>query len=390
MADKWIFVIVSILMMIGLVFSYSLPIYLETINGWGEYYFFKKFLFFSLWGLFIMYLLSQCNPDKCIKIIGFSLFFIAGLLILLMATPFLDAYCPTIKGAKRWIKIFGFTISPIEFFKIGVIYFFAWGFSRKLSNIKFQTFKEEIEVVFPYILILIILAFFVIIFQSDLGQILLISLLFIFMIIFTNTSIKMFLSLSGAFVFLAILGIMIAGYRIERLKTSLYNIYLLMPDFFQKLFPLDINSNDISYQIRQSINAIYNGGFTGKGIGNGEFKMGFLSDVHTDFVLSGIAEEIGFGGIVLVIILLLGLIFRIFKIANRLEDNTKQDKINKFFTIGVGLLLGFETILNSMGIVGLFPLKGLPIPFVSYGGSAIIAFSIAVGMVLMISKKAEL
>ena len=118
--------------------------------------------------------------------------------------------------------------------------------------------------------------------------------------------------------------------------------------------------------------------------------MGFLSDVHTDFVLAGIAEEIGFFGVLLVMMLITALIWRIFKIANRIEPKTHKDYIHKLFAIGVGLLIGFETILNAMGIIGLFPLKGLPVPFVSYGGSALISFSIAIGMVLMLSKKAKL
>ena len=115
-----------------------------------------------------------------------------------------------------------------------------------------------------------------------------------------------------------------------------------------------------------------------------------MSDVHTDFVLAGISEEIGFLGVLLVMMLILALIWRIFKIANRIQVSSNQDKINQFFAIGVGLLIGLETILNAMGIIGFFPLKGLPIPFVSYGGSAIISCSIAVGMVLSLSKKAKL
>jgi len=187
-----------------------------------------------------------------------------------------------------------------------------------------------------------------------------------------------------------IIGISQKTYRLERLKSSFYNIYLLLPKSIQNMFDIQISSIDISYQIRQSINAIHNGGLKGVGIGNGELKMGFLSDVHTDFVLSGIAEEIGFLGVLAIMILLSVLIWRILKIANRIDIKTHNDYVFKLFTVGVAILIGLETILNIMGIIGLFPLKGLPIPFVSYGGSSIIAFSIAIGMVLMISKKAKL
>ena len=389
MADKFIYVIVSILLGFGLVFSYSLPVFLETRYGWSEFHFFFRFLGFSIIGLTIMFLLSQCNPDKCISKIGWGLLVVSTIIILLMPTPVLSHFCPVIKGARRWIRIAGISIAPVEFFKIGMIYFFAWGFSRKLRSNHFRTLKEEIKVLIPYALIIGFIGGYVILYQSDLGQVLLISIIFTIMLTFTNTTYKTF-----GVIFLAIFGILIfgllhGGYRVERIKSSLYNIYLLLPKWMQNLFDVQVSTIDVSYQIRQSINAIHNGGFTGVGIGNGEIKLGFLSDVHTDFVLAGIAEEIGFIGVVAVLSLISLLIWRIFKIANRMTTKTHNDYVLRLFVIGVGILIGLETILNIMGIIGLFPLKGLPIPFVSYGGSSIIAFSVAIGMVLMISKKVK-
>ena len=206
----------------------------------------------------------------------------------------------------------------------------------------------------------------------------------------TKASFKIYTFLITIVVIVGAIGLSLGDYRIARLRTMLFNIYLLLPDFIQSWFDVSPKSVSISFQIKQGINAIYNGGLFGKGPGNGEFKLGFLSDVHTDFVLAGISEEIGFLGVLLVMMLILALIWRIFKIANRIQVSSNQDKINQFFAIGVGLLIGLETILNAMGIIGFFPLKGLPIPFVSYGGSAIISCSIAVGMVLSLSKKAKL
>ena len=375
---------------IGLVFSYSLPIYLEAKHNWGEYHFFIRFLIFSIAGIGIMYGLAQCKPDKCIHIIGWSLLVGAGILIVLMPTPILSPIVPVIKGARRWIEFGPIRISPIEFFKVGMIYFFAWSFSRKLIPNNFKNVKEELKKLLPYLIILGILAFVLIIYQSDLGQAMLLFILFTIMLLFTKVSAKTFsvLIISGIIVF--IIGISQKTYRMERFETSLYSIYLSLPQNVQNWFDVKISSNDISYQIRQSLNAIHNGGFKGVGIGNGEIKLGFLSDVHTDFVLAGIAEETGFIGVFLVMMLLLALIWRILKIANRIETKSHQDYVYVLFCIGVAMLIAVETILNALGIIGFFPLKGLPVPFVSYGGSAMISFSIAVGMVLMISKKAKL
>lgn len=104
--------------------------------------------------------------------------------------------------------------------------------------------------------------------------------------------------------------------------------------------------------------------------------------MHTDFVLAGVAEELGFVGLVFVLILMLTIIFRIFKIASKLKN-----PVYSLFCIGVALLIGFAFIINSFGIAGVTPVKGIAVPFLSYGGSQILSLSLAIGMVLMVSKK---
>ena len=390
MADKWIYIVVAILMGIGAVFSYSLPVFIELKYGYSEYHFFIRFIIFSLLGLLIMYFLSQCNPKKCFKPIGGTLFVVGFLVIFLMATPVLSPFCPTIKGAKRWIDLGFARISPIEFFKIGLIYFFSWGFSVKLVSKHSRTFKEELKDLTIFLVVLGITAFFVIFNQSDLGETLLIFIIFFIMLIFTQVSLKTFRILIVIGIGIATLGLLLKSYRVGRLKDFLYNLYYMLPDSVKNHLNWDFTTSNISYQLRQSMNAIHNGGVWGTGIGNGQIKMGFLSDVHTDFILAGIAEETGFMGVFLVICLLSFLVLRILRIAINIETQTERDYQYKLFAVGIAILISLETILNSLGIIGLLPLKGLPVPFVSYGGSSIIGFSIGVGMVLMISKKVKI
>jgi cell division protein FtsW len=388
-ADKWIFIIVIALMSIGAVFSYSLPIYIETKYNYGEWHFFLRYITFASVGIIIMMILAQLNPDKVFKILGWTLF-LGGFITILIMPKLPESICPVIKGARRWISLGVIRISPLEFFKVGLIFFFAWSFSRKLLPKHFNSFKEEFMAIWPYLFLLTVVAIVTIIFQSDLGETLLILMIFTIMLLFTKVSPKTFgaLILIGGILF--VVGIAHKSYRLERFKSALYNIYLMLPEFMQKWFNVNITSYDISYQLRQSINAIHNGGFFGVGIGNGQLKMGFLSDVHTDFVLSGIAEETGFLGVILVLILITLLIWRIFKIANHIQTKRLIDYVYQLFCVGIGVLIGFETLLNILGIIGILPLKGLPIPFVSYGGSSMLAFSIACGMVLMISKRVDL
>ena len=139
------------------------------------------------------------------------------------------------------------------------------------------------------------------------------------------------------------------------------------------------------YQIGHSLNAIHNGGLFGTGIANGTFKLGFLSEVHTDFVLAGLAEEFGFAGVLFVVVIFMWMLQRIFKVANRTKDRSVY-----LFSIGVGLMLSFAFLVNAYGISGITPIKGISVPFLSYGGSAILGASVAIGMVLMASKKADM
>lgn len=151
---------------------------------------------------------------------------------------------------------------------------------------------------------------------------------------------------------------------------------------FEVVQDLKVQAYEEPYQISNSLNAIHNGGFWGKGLSGGQFELGYLSEVHTDFVLAGIAEEFGFVGILLVTGLTLFITYRIFKIAAMVQNPTHY-----LFSVGVGLIIALSFIINSFGITGLFPIKGIALPFLSYGGSHIMASSFAIGLILMISKE---
>lgn len=136
------------------------------------------------------------------------------------------------------------------------------------------------------------------------------------------------------------------------------------------------------YQISHSLNAIKHGGLFGEGIGNGLFKLGYLSEVHTDFVLAGIAEEVGALGVMGLALVILLVVYRIFRIASR-----SSNKVYYLFSLGIGLLIVFSFLMNAYGITSITPIKGISVPFISYGGSSVLALSLGIGMVLMISKR---
>jgi cell division protein FtsW len=386
MADRQLFTLVSVLIGISIVLIYSLSAYITLLFEVNQFHFAIRQAVFGFLSIFIIWLLAQGDPDKHLTPIGFTLFI--GSTILMIAMPFLPEFLVSaVGGAKRWIKVFGFSLAPVEFFKIGFVYFLAWSFSRKLGHHGGMGVKEEYIRFAPYGIVFIGAMFVIAFVQNDLGQVVVLGLTLLFMLMFAGSSFRFFLTLLIGAVLFFLFFIFTAEHRILRIKSwwalAQNNILEIFPESIaaQLRVPTEVEP----YQIGHSLNAIHNGGLFGAGVSNGTFKLGFLSEVHTDFVLAGLAEEFGFIGVFVVVILFMWMLQRIFKIANRAQDSKTY-----LFSLGVGLLLAFAFLVNAYGISGITPIKGISVPFLSYGGSSVLAASIGIGMVLMVSKKVKM
>lgn len=386
MVDRPLFIISASLITIGIIFSYSLSSFAILYYDYGEFHFVFRQLIAGILGIMLMWGISRCNPDNFILWFGFSLFF--GGIFLMFIMHFLpESLATSAGGAKRWIRLPFFSLAPVEFFKIGFIIFLAWSFARKFSLLEQKTLKEEFITFLPYVAVFLIAVYLIAILQNDLGQIVLLGATLALMMTFAGSSFKLFLYLlSGAFA-LFILVIITSTHRIMRIKAWWAGTQDLILSFFPQFIANSLRVENLPepYQIQHSLNAIANGGILGEGLGNGLIKLGFLSEVHTDVILAGIAEEIGFVGLLCISLLFVALLFRILKIANRCENTMYY-----LFCSGVAVLLGFSFLINAFGISGLIPIKGIAVPFLSYGGSSILATSIMIGMVLSISKKAKM
>jgi len=385
-ADRKLFAIVSILITISMILSYSLTTYTILFFDVSPFHFVIRQIIFGLLGITIMFVLSRLNPDVWLIRIGMLLFL--GSLILMIAMPFLPSNIVSeVGGAKRWIKVAGFSLAPVEFFKVGFVYFLAWSFSRKLGYHGGMGLANEFKRFLPYGVVFVVAMFIIAFLQKDLGQVVVLGATLLFMLIFAGSSFKFFISILGSIIVAIFIFIVTAQHRILRIKSW----WALAQNSVLELFPswiadkLRVPVEVEPYQISYSLNAIHNGGLFGVGLANGTFKLGFLSEVHTDFVLAGLAEEFGFVGIVIVVGIFLAMLHRIFKIANRTEDTTIY-----LFSIGIGLILSFAFLVNAYGISGITPIKGISVPFLSYGGSAMLGASFGIGMVLMGSKKADM
>jgi len=385
-ADRTLFTLVATLIAISIVLSYTLSAYITLLFNYNEFHFAIRQAAFGFLSITIIWLLSLLNPDVWLKRIGFTLFI--GSAILMIAMPFLpESLVSAVGGAKRWIKVFGFSLAPVEFFKVGFIYFLAWSFSRKLGDHAGMGLIHEFKRFSPYAIVFIGAMFIIAFVQNDLGQVVVLGLTLLFMLMFAGSSFKFFLSILSVALVFFLFFIFTAEHRIIRIKSW----WALAQNTVLELFPasiaeqLRVPTEVEPYQIGHSLNAIHNGGLFGTGIANGTFKLGFLSEVHTDFVLAGLAEEFGFAGVLFVVVIFMWMLQRIFKVANRTKDRSVY-----LFSIGVGLMLSFAFLVNAYGISGITPIKGISVPFLSYGGSAILGASVAIGMVLMASKKADM
>ena len=368
MIDKPLFATTILLLLIGLVMSYSLSSYVVIQNSYTQSHFFIRQLIAISIGIFLMVGLSKLDPDRWFKPIGIVLFLF--FLFILLSMPLLpETLVYSVGGAKRWINLGSISITPVEFYKIGFIMFISWSLVRtRLPRGKIPL-SQEIKVFVPYISILVISTLLIAVFQKDLGQTVVISATLIVLFILVGSSFRFFSILFGIAITSFILLIVTQPHRLKRIQ--------------EWFLSFDNEANRLqSYQISNSLDAINHGGFWGQGIGNGQYKLGFLSEVHTDFVLAGMIEELGFISILVVVFAFLFIIFRIFKIAATVEN-----PVYYLFAVGVALLLAFSFLINSFGISGITPIKGIAVPFLSYGGSQIIASCLSIGLVLMISKK---
>ncbi|PAF42535.1 cell division protein FtsW [Helicobacter sp. 11S02629-2] len=386
MADKRLFIYVTLLLSVGILMSYSLSAYAIVFYNYSQFHFLARELITGIIGIIIMWGLSYLDLNRQFFIVGFIILVVSALLIFIL--PFLpDSIASSAGGAKRWIRLPGFSLNPIEPFKVGYIFFISWSLSRKFDYNNKYNLLDQIMILIPHIFVFAVMAFMIAVFQNDLGQVVLLGASFIIILIFAGGSFQLFGIIILGFGAIGSILIATSAHRILRLKTWWANIQdlalAIVPNSFVK--DLQVNNLPEPYQIHNAANAIYNGGFFGTGLGNGTFKLGFLSDVHTDMVLAGISEELGFIGLAICVALIFFIVYRILRISYR-----QRNRFYYLFCLGISLLIAISFIINAFGIVGITPVKGIAVPFLSYGGSNLLSNCIAIGLVLALSKKVKL
>ena len=330
---------------------------------WAQYKFGNRFHYliyqgaFILISIFLMYFISKIKINfyyqKATKIL-----IMAFILLILVLIPGIGIVR---NGSRSWFGIGGLGIQPSEFAKLALI-IFASKYLEK-SNKFLKDYKKG---VFP-ILFILFLAFGLIMLEPDFGtgMILVISIIAIMFI--AGVNMKFFFLLGGIGV-IGIIGlIVVAPYRMDRITSFL--------DPWTD--PLGTG-----FQIIQSLYSIGPGGILGMGLFNSRQKHFYLPEPQTDFIFSIISEEFGILGVIIVVSLFAFLLYRSIKISLNCED-----KFKKYLSFGLIFQMIVQCIMNLAVVIGLIPVTGVTLPFLSYGGSSLLISSVSVGIILGISKE---
>lgn len=355
--DKTLLIVVAFLVIIGFlaIFSATAPKCLDE-GGNPAQFLIKQLICFVVGFLGLKFFMNYDYK----KLANWNVVIMASILIALFLVDFTPLGV-VVNGAKRWINIAGFQLQPSEFAKPAVVLLLASAF-RKDANLFDQ--DKWVWAFFP-----IIAMAGLIFIQPNLSMVILLGMTTVVMYMAAGGSMKLFLSCCGALFATVVIGLttIIKPYQLQRLKTWRH----------PESDPLGAG-----YNIIQSLIAFASGGFSGVGYGGSIQKLSYLPECHTDFIFAVIAEELGFVGCVLVIGLFFTFMQRGFVIAARCPD-----MYGKLLAIGITFSITFQAFMNMSVASSFLPTTGVPLPFISYGGSSLIVSLIMVGILLNISKK---
>ncbi|MDF9408641.1 MAG: Lipid II flippase FtsW [Pelotomaculum sp. PtaB.Bin013] len=354
--DFVLFLTVISLLSIGVVMVFSASEYSTLVNYNDSFYYFKRQLAWALLGLIAMRLTMRYNYWQ-LKRYVLPILTIALVLLILVLIPGIGK---EVNGARRWINVGPLPFAPAELVKLCLIIFTAYGLARQKHKVK--TFSKG---VLPYLLVMSSAALLILI-QPDLGTAVSLAGIVIVMIFAAGARLTHLgsIAVSG----LAAVGFAIAmkPYRLQRLMAF--------------LDPWADPQGD-GFHIIQGLYAIGSGGLFGLGLGQSKQKFLYLPENHTDFIFAIIGEELGFIGASLVILLFALFIWRGLKIAI-----TSTDPFASLLATGITAWVGIQSIINIGVVTGSLPVTGIPLPFISFGGTSLLFTMIGVGILLNISQ----
>lgn len=347
---------VILLSIIGLVMLYSFALFSKDFSK------FQKQIIFLIIGIFLAVFLSLLDfrALKESSVFVFSLYFFGVLLLI-----GLFFFGTKIRGVRAWYSFGDFTFQPVEFIKIIYILLFAKYFSAR----HIEMYHKE------HIILSMFYAFFpafLVFLQPDFGSAVILIILWLLMMLVSGIKRKhLFAILAiGILTSLVFWNFFLTGEQKARIFTFLEPYISPQKTYF--------DPKGSGYHILQSIITVGSGGLTGRGFFENytQAKLGFLPEADTDFIFASFVEMFGLVGVLILFLILIFLFVRLFKIATLANDN-----FSKFLVAGFVILVSSGTIINISTNIGLLPITGIPLPFLSCGGSSIISLFIGIGII---------
>lgn len=356
--DYTVVIMIFILSIFGMAMVFSAGYYTTVTENAGAMYYLKRQAFFFLTGLGFLFFFANYDYHRFAR---YSNILMVVSLALLCAVLLVGQ---TVNGATRWIGIGSFRFTPSELSKIFMIIFTAGYLSSDTEAIKK---KENIIMLFAVMIAHVGL----IMMQPNLSTAIVIAFIMFAIMFVAGLNTKYILGLGAAG------GLLLAWIMIFKRDGHWYARLTNWIDPFA-------DAQGDGYQVSQSIIALGNGGLKGLGFGKSISKNLYLPEPTNDFILAIIGEELGFIGFIVLMILYFVLLFRLIMIALKAKD-----KLGFYLATGVAVMLGLQVIINVAVVTASMPATGITLPFISYGGTSIWSFMIAMGIALNVSRKRE-
>ncbi|HEX5814772.1 MAG TPA: putative lipid II flippase FtsW [Methylomirabilota bacterium] len=357
--DMWLFGAAVVLLSAGVVMVYSASAIVAADRFHDPYFFLKRQLFWAVLGGAALWVALRVDYRLLEKAVLPALVVAGVLLVLVLVPPFGQA----INGTRRWIRFGLVSFQPAELAKFALVLYLAAFLARRRGDLsEFRTGA------LPALAVAGLLAGLVLV-QPDLGNCMTLIVVTFGLLYLAGSPARHLAWVAAPAVPLVALAIWMAPYRLRRI-TAFVDPWS--------------DPRGSGFQIIQSWLALGNGGLVGQGIGGSRQKLFYLPEAHTDFIFAVVGEELGFIGATAMVALFAVVVWRGLRIGLRAAD-----PFGSYLALGLTVLLATQTLVNLGVVTGLLPTKGLPLPFISFGGSALLMTMVATGVLLNISQDAH-
>lgn len=357
--DMWLLGVVVLLLSTGVVMVYSASAIVAAERFQDPTLFLRKQLFWALLGSLLMLGVLRLDYRR-LEGWGWPVLIASGVLLVLVLVPPL---AQPINGTRRWLRLGPASFQPAELAKLALVVFLAAWLTRHRDRL--DDFRRAVlpPLAAAGTLALLVLA------QPDLGNCLTLIAVTFALLYLAGCPGRYLAAVAAAGLPLVALATWLAPYRLRRITTF--------------LDPWS-DPRGSGFQIIQSWLALGSGGLTGRGVGESRQKLFYLPEAHTDFIFAVLGEELGFVGAAALVGLFAVLVWRGLRVGLRAPD-----AFGAYLALGLTVLIATQTLVNLGVVTGLLPTKGLPLPFISFGGSALLTTMLAAGVLLNISQHAH-